>query len=88
MSKSDRTYDAKTFRNWLTERGREPVIPPDPTRKSPQGYDSIAYESRNLIERMFYHLKNLPRVATRYDKRVDTNLATVLIAATLIWRLN
>lgn len=85
---ADRAYDAKKLRDWLTERGCEPVIPPNPTRKHPHGYDTQAYKQRNLIERMFCRLKDFRRVATRYDKRADTFLSGVLIAATLIWWLN
>ena len=50
--------------------------------------DRIAYRDRNVIERMFCRLKDFRRIATRYDKRADTFLSAVLIAATLIWWLN
>jgi transposase len=85
---ADRAYDARKFRDWLSERGCEPVIPSIPIRKVPYPYDANAYKQRNLIERMFCRLKDFRRVATRYDKRADTFLAAVLIAATLIWWLN
>ena len=32
---ADRAYDARKLRDWLAERGCEPVIPPNPTRKHP-----------------------------------------------------
>jgi IS5 family transposase len=32
---ADRAYDARKLRNWLIERGVEPVIPPNPTRRHP-----------------------------------------------------
>ena len=51
-------------------------------------YDPTAYKSRNVIERMFCRLKDFRRVATRYDKRADTFLSTVLIAATILGWLN
>ena len=85
---ADRAYDAKRLRDWLTERGCEPVIPPNPTRKNPHTYDPVAYRSRNLVERLFCRLKDFRRIATRYDKRADTFLSAVLIAATLVWWLN
>ncbi len=84
----DRAYDARSLRDWLAERGCEAVIPPNPTRKHPHTYDRTAYRSRNLVERMFCRLKDFRRIATRYDKRADTFLAAVYIAATLIWWLN
>ena len=85
---ADRAYDARSFREWLADRGCEAVIPPNPTRKHPHSYDRDAYRQRNLVERMFCRLKDFRRIATRYDKRADTFLAAVFIAATLVWWLN
>ena len=47
---ADRAYDARSFRDWLAERGCEAVIPPNPTRKHPHSYDREAYKARNLVE--------------------------------------
>lgn len=85
---ADRAYDAASLRNWLAERGAEPVIPPNPTRKNPHAYDRIAYRARNLIERMFCRLKDFRRIATRYDKRADIFLSAVCIAAAITWWAN
>lgn len=85
---ADRAYDARKLRDWLAERGCEAVIPPNPTRKHPHDYDPIAYRTRNLIERMFCRLKDFRRIATRYDKRADTFLSAIFIAATFAWWLN
>ena len=85
---ADRAYDARKLRDWLTERGCEPVIPPNPTRKNPHSLDAAAYKLRNRIERMFCRLKDFRRIATRYDKRADTFLSAVFIAATLAWWAN
>ena len=85
---ADRSYDARKFRDWLRARGCEPVIPPNPTRKHPHAYDKQAYKARNLIERMFCRLKDFRRIATRYDKRADTYLSSVLFAATVTWWAN
>ena len=82
---ADRAYDAASLRDWLTERGTEPVIPPNPTRKNPHAYDPDAYRGRNLIERMFCRLKDFRRIATRYDKRAINFLAGIYLASTLIW---
>lgn len=81
---ADRAYDAKRLQDWLTARGCEPVIPPNPTRKNPHPYDRIAYRTRNVIERMFCRLKDFRRIATRYDKRADIFMAAIFIVATLI----
>ena len=57
---ADRAYDAASLRDWLAERGTEPVIPPNPTRKNPHAYDRDAYRGRNRIERMFCKSEGLP----------------------------
>ena len=85
---ADRAYDARRLRNWLTEHGCEPVIPPNPTRKHPHSYDPIVYKARNLIERMFCRLKDFRRIATRYDKRLDTFASAIYLAAALTWWSN
>lgn len=85
---ADTAYDATSLRQWLSERGAEAVIPPNPTRKHPHGYDAAAYKHRNLIERMFCRLKDFRRIATRYDKLARNFLAGVLIAAGITWWLN
>ena len=85
---ADRAYDAKSLRDWLAERRIKAVIPPNPTRKHPHTYDPKAYRGRNLIERMFCRLKDFRRIATRYDKRADIFLSTILLAAALTWWIN
>ena len=85
---ADRAYDAKSLRDELARRRIKAVIPPNPTRKHPHRYDKAAYKGRNVIERMFCRLKDFRRVATRYDKRADIFLSTVLLAAALIWWIN
>ncbi len=85
---ADRSYDASKFRDWLRAHGCEAVIPPNPTRKHPHPYDKQAYKARNLIERMFCRLKDFRRIATRYDKRADIYLSSILLAAALTWWTN
>ena len=85
---ADRAYDARSLRQDLARRRIKAVIPPNPTRKHPHRYDKNAYKGRNVIERMFCRLKDFRRIATRYDKRADTFLSAILLAAALIWWIN
>ena len=85
---ADRAYDARRLRDWLAERGCQAVIPPNPTRRNPHSYDAAAYKARNLIERMFCRLKDFRRIATRYDKRIDTFMSAIFIAAAITWWIN
>ena len=82
---ADKAYDTNNFRQLLAEHGIEAVIPSVRRRKPIIPHDVLAYRLRNLIERMFGRLKDFRRVATRYDKLARNFLATVAIAATIIW---
>lgn len=85
---ADRSCDARKLRQWLIDQGCESTILPHSIREAPADYNRVAYRSRNLTERMFCRLKDFRRIATRYDKRADTFLFAVFIAAALIWWLN
>ena len=54
----------------------------------PYPLDKAAYRRRNVIERMFGRLKDFRRIATRYDKRADVFLSTILLAAAITWWIN
>jgi len=45
-----------------------PVIPGRITRKRKIEYDRNRYHDRHLVEKAFCRLKDIRRVATRYDK--------------------
>ena len=84
---ADAAYDSGGLRRFLQQRGTQPVIPNNPTRKHPQPFDPEPYKLRNLIERMFCRLKDWRRIATRYDKLAGNFAAAIAIAATLTWWL-
>lgn len=81
----DKGYDANSLRNLLKHRKTEAVIPSKRNRKRSIPCDMTAYRDRNMIERAFCRLKDYRRIATRYDKLARNFLATVMIAATIIW---
>ncbi|WP_308267624.1 transposase [Gluconobacter sp. P1D12_c] len=57
-----------------------------------RGYDSdsfrqnlLIYRERNRIERLFNHLKQMRRIATRYDKTALSFMSFLNIAAARLW---
>jgi transposase len=84
---ADTAYDSDRFRLFLIERGTQPVIPNNPTRKNLHPFDPQAYKLRNLIERMFCRLKDWRRIATLYDKLAANFAAAITLAAIVIWWL-
>jgi transposase len=54
-------------------------------RKDQLDSDHATYKQRNVIGGMFCRFKDRRRVATRFDRNVKNYMATVAIAATVIW---
>jgi transposase len=85
---ADKGYDANNLTRLLADRQAEAVIPSARSRKRPIPHDTVVYRQRNPIERMFGRLKDVRRIATRYDKLARNFLAGIILAATLIWWAN
>jgi transposase len=83
----DTAYDGNGFRETLHQRGTKPVIPNHPTRKQLFSFNKRLYKLRWRIEGAFNRVKDFRRVATRYDKLARNYLASVCLAAALVWWL-
>jgi transposase len=81
----DKGYDSDAIREDAWFHGTDPVIPTKSNRKIQRPVDKALYALRNRIERFFNKLKNARRVATRYDKTVDSFLAMIQLASIKIW---
>ena len=84
---ADKGYDSKALREWLGQRGTEPVIPPRKNRKIRYDYDKTIYKQRNVIESMFCRLKDWRRIATRFDRNITNFMGAIALAAAVIWWL-
>lgn len=82
---ADRAYDADRLKDRILDAGSIPVIPPRRHRRFQHHYDTELYKERNQIERLFAKLKELRRIATRYDKLLANFLGFVKIAAKQLW---
>jgi transposase len=81
----DKAYSSAKIRKLLRKRGIRATIPtPSNQRRLPK-FDHEAYRWRSRVERLINRLKQLRRVATRYEKRAHNYLAMLTIAAILIW---
>ncbi len=81
----DKAYDSAELRDDLDERGTKSVIPNRSNRKQPFCFNKRLYKLRWRIESAFNRLKDFRRIATRYDKLARNYLASVCLAATLVW---
>src|SRR5262249_50269037 len=83
----DQAYDSAELRAELDERGTKSVIPNRSNRKQPFTFNRRLYKLRWRIESAFNRLKDFRRIATRYDKLARNYLASVYLAAALVWWL-
>jgi transposase len=81
----DKAYDSTELREELNERGTKPVIPNKSNRKQSFSFSKRLYKLRWRIESAFNRLKDFRRIATRYDKMARNYLASVCLAAALVW---
>jgi transposase len=81
----DMAYDGDELREDLDESGTKPVIPNRSNRKQPFTFNKRRYKLRWRIEAAFNRLKDFRRIATRYDKLARNYLASVCLAAALVW---
>jgi transposase len=81
----DKGYDSEAVREGIEQRGGEAMIPSIASRKLQHVVDKALYALRNRIERFFNLAKNSRRVATRYDKLIESFAAFVLLASIRIW---
>jgi transposase len=81
----DKGYSSRHTRRYLRQRGIKATIPYKSNERYGGRCDSRVYRERNLAERMINRLKQLRRVATRYEKSGENYLAMLTIAAILLW---
>ena len=81
----DKAYDSAGLRAELHRRGTKPVIPNRSNRKQRFRFSKRLYRERHLIENAFSRLKDFRRIATRYDRLARNFLASVCLAAALVW---
>ena len=83
----DKAYDSNELRAGLDVQGTKPVIPNRSNRKQPFSFSKRLYKLRWRIEAAFNRLKDFRRIATRYDRLARNYLASVCLAAALVWWL-
>ena len=81
----DKAYDSAKLRHWLNDRGTNPVVPNTSNRIRPFSFNKTAYKQRHRIENAFCRLKDFRRIFTRYDRLARNFLASVCLAAAIVW---
>jgi transposase len=73
----DEGYDTNPVRQQVEANGTLPNIPPKANRIWKSCFSPVLYRARNAVERMFCRLKDIRRIATRYDRLAANLLAAV-----------
>jgi transposase len=82
---ADTGYDSDAIRRDLHDRGTAPEIPTKRNRKVQYTVDKRLSALRSRIECFSGHLKEMPRIATRYDKTASSCLGFVLPGCIRLW---
>jgi len=78
---ADRAYDSDKLHAAMAERGATANVRLLKNRLNPPAFDPKTYKLRNVVERFFNKLKHFRAIATRYDKRDDNFIASIMLAA-------
>ena len=84
-SPKHKAYDAHAIRKTIADEGALAVIPSKINAKTPIPHDLNLYRMRNIVERFFCTMKDMRRLATRFEKLGRNFLAMVHIFAIRLW---
>jgi len=82
---ADKAYDADRLIEAIHKSGAKVCISSKSNWVIQRDYDKDLYQERNQVERMFGKLKEFRRIATRYDKLINTFMGFVKLAAIYLW---
>jgi len=82
---ADKAYDGHAILDHIEAGGARPIIPQRTCMPRQRAFDPNKYKLRNRIERTIGKLKQLRRIATRYDRIPHNYLASLYLAALPFW---
>jgi transposase len=82
---ADKAYDAHAILDHVEAIGALPIIPQRSCMTRKRRFDPEIYKRRNMIERTIGRLKQLRRIATRYDRLPENYLASLYLASLPFW---
>ena len=82
---ADKAYDTYAILDFVEAHGAQPVIPQRSCMHRKRAFDPSKYKLRNRIERTIGRLKQLRRIATRYDRIPQNYMASLCLAALSFW---
>lgn len=82
---ADKAYDTYAILDFIEATGARPIIPQRSCMPRERAFDPAKYRLRNRIERTIGKLKQLRRIATRYDRIPQNYIASLYLASISFW---
>lgn len=82
---ADKAYGSKSIRQQIADEGALAVIPSKSNARTPIQHDTNLYAMRNVVERFFCKMKDMRRLATRFEKLSQNFLAMLHLFAIRQW---
>ena len=82
---ADNAYGSAKIRQQIADEGALAVIPSKSNARNPIPHDPNLYTQRNIVERSFCIMKDMRRLATRFEKTAKNFLSTIQLFAIRCW---
>ena len=74
---ADKAYGSAKIRQQIADEGALAVIPSKSNARIPIPHDKNLYVMRNTVERFFCKMKDMRRLATRFEKKAINFLSMI-----------
>jgi transposase len=82
---TDKAYGSTKIRQQIADEGALAVIPSKYNARKPIPHDRNIYAMHNIVERFFYKMKDMRRLATRFKKTARNFRSKLYIVAVRCW---
>ncbi len=82
---ADKAYGSAKIRRQIADEGALAVIPSKSNAQYPIDHDRNLYAQRNIVERSFCKMKDMRRLATRFEIKAINFLSMVQLFAIRCW---
>ncbi len=82
---ADKAYGTAKIRQQIADEGALAVIPSKSNARHPIPHDPNLYAQRTIVERFFCKMKDMRRLATRFEKSAKNFLAMIQLFAIRCW---
>jgi transposase len=82
---ADKAYSSACIRQQIADEAALAVIPSKSNARHPIPHDPNLYAARNIVERFFCRMKDMRRLATRFEKTATSFRSMLYIYAARCW---